>query len=55
MFTINKSDETISKTFRIPKRLVDKMELLADEKNLSLSKVLVQCVEYALQNLDEEK
>ena len=53
MFSLKK-DETISKTFRMPKELLDKLEKLADEKGMSLSKVVVQCCEYSLENLMEE-
>ena len=51
MFSLKK-DETISKTIRIPADLVKKLEKLADEKELSLTKVIIQCCEYALENLD---
>ena len=51
MFSLKK-DETISKTIRIPAGLVEKLEKLADEKELSLTKVIIQCCEYALENLD---
>lgn len=49
MFDIEK-EETISKTFRIPKKLLDELEKLADEKNISLSKVVIKCCEYAIEN-----
>ena len=54
MFSLKK-EETISKTFRLPKELVDKLEKLADEKEISLSRVVVQCCEYALENIAEER
>lgn len=54
MFALKK-EETISKTFRMPKSLIEKLEKLADDKELSLSKVVVQCCEYALENLEKEK
>ena len=50
MFDIKK-DESISKTFRIPGDLLKQLEKLADEKNISLTKVVVQCCEYAIKNL----
>jgi len=53
MFYVKK-DETISKTFRMPKGLVIKLEKIADEKEISLSKIVVQCCEYALEHLAEE-
>ena len=53
MFSLKK-DETISKTIRIPVDLLEKLEKLADEKKLSLTKVIIQCCEYALENLDNK-
>jgi len=49
------NEETISKTFCIPKRLIENLEKLADEKGMSLSKVVIRCCEYALENLEKEK
>jgi hypothetical protein len=54
MFNLKK-EETISKTIRIPAELVYTLEKLADEKELSLSKVIIQCCEYALENLESQK
>lgn len=54
MFALKK-EETISKTFRMPKSLIDKLEKLADEKDLSLSRVVIQCCEYALENLEKKE
>jgi len=53
MFNLKK-DETISKTIRIPVDLVRTLEKLADEKELSLSKVIIQCCEYAIENLNNK-
>ncbi|MCL2522350.1 MAG: DUF2610 domain-containing protein [Erysipelotrichales bacterium] len=52
MFSIKKEDTT-SKTFRIPNSILSKLEKLSDEKNISLSKLVIQCCEYALENLEE--
>ena len=53
MFSI-KRDESVSKTFRMPKELVEKLEKLSTEKNMSLSKIVIQCCEYALKNMEKE-
>lgn len=53
MFELKK-EETVSKTFRIPKELLEKLEKLADEKELSLSRVVIQCCEYALKNIEQK-
>ena len=50
MFEVKK-EETVSKTFRMPKELLEQLEKLSGEQNISLSKVVIQCCEYALKNL----
>lgn len=54
MFSVKKED-TISKTFRIPISLLEQLEKLSNDKNISLSKVVIQCCEYALNNLEKEE
>ena len=54
MFKIQKV-ETINKTFRLPLELVEKMQAIAQNKGVSLNKLVQQCCEYALQNLDKEQ
>jgi len=51
MFKIEKP-EYINKTFRLQLELVEKMQKLAQEKGISLNKLVVQCCEYALKNLE---
>jgi predicted HicB family RNase H-like nuclease len=55
MFRVKIEEESTSKTFRMPNNLLKKLEKLADEKNISLSKLVIQCCEYAMENLDKEK
>lgn len=58
MFEVKKN-EHINKTFRLPVELVKKMEMLAQSKGVSLNNLVVQCCEYALENIehsdDEDK
>lgn len=54
MFRVKK-DEHINKTFRMPVALIKKLEQLAQEKNVSLNNLVIQCCEYALENLHEEE
>ncbi len=44
----------ISKTFRIPSEIGTQLEELATLHNTSVNKVVIQCLEYALDNLDDE-
>ena len=53
MFRVKKT-EYINKTFRMPTELIKHLEVLAQEKNVSLNNLVVQCCEYALENLNSE-
>lgn len=53
MFKLNPGSETITKTFRIPVDMSERLEQLAYKNNLSLNAVIIQCLQYALDNLDE--
>ncbi len=50
MFEVKKQ-ETINKTFRLPVELVKQLEIVAQQKEISLNNLVVQCCEYALGNL----
>ena len=45
-------EEYVNKTFRINKKLIEPMEYVCGEKNISMNRLLVICVEYALNNLE---
>jgi len=47
-----KKPEHINKTFRMPVDLVKRLEILAQAKQVSLNNLIIQCCEYALDNLD---
>ena len=55
MFRIQKGYDSESKTFRIPKQLLERMEVLATQNNLSLNRLVIQCLEYAMDNLEGEE
>ena len=52
MFEVKKP-EYINKTFRMPMDLIKKMEFLAQNKQVSLNNLVVQCCEYALENIEQ--
>lgn len=54
MFKIQKGYDTVSKTFRLPVQMVEHLERLAYNNNISLNQLVVQCLNYAMENLDEE-
>ncbi len=44
-----------SKTFRFPETLNSKLEKLAKENSISLNNLVVQCLEFALENIENEE
>ena len=46
-------DEYQNKTFRIPTELVQELEMVAQANNISVNKLVIQSLQYALDNLDE--
>lgn len=54
MFDVKKP-EMANKTFRLPVELIKKLETVAQEKSVSMNNLVLQCCEYALDNLKDEK
>lgn len=52
MFKVQKPEMT-NKTFRLPLKLVQELQTIAQNKNVSLNNLVQQCCEYALKNLDK--
>lgn len=52
MFKVEKP-EMINKTFRFPVELVQHLQQIAQDKGISLNKLVIQCCEYALKNFKE--
>ena len=44
----------ISKTLRLPEKIVDEVQSLADLKNLSFNRTIITLLEFSLDNLDEQ-
>lgn len=55
MWKIQKGYDTVSKSFRLPDEMIEKMDRLAYENNLSLNQLVIQCLNFALENLDNEE
>ena len=53
MLKIPKGYDSISKTFRLPVDLVQKMEQIASTNKISLNKLVTQCLIYAMDNVDK--
>lgn len=52
MFKIQKGYESISKSFRLPSDMVETLEQIAAENHLSLNQLVIQCLQYSLDNLE---
>ncbi|MCL2508069.1 MAG: hypothetical protein FWF05_02700 [Oscillospiraceae bacterium] len=52
MFKIQKGSDSESKTFRIPIEIIERLGTLASANKLSLNQLVVQCLQYALDNLE---
>ena len=53
MFEVKKP-EMANKTFRLPVELIKRLEVVAQEKGVSMNNLVLQCREYALDNLNGE-
>ena len=52
MFKIRKT-ESSNKTIRMPNDLIERLEELANKNDISFNQIVIQCCQYALENLDE--
>lgn len=56
MFKIQKDYSNYEyKSLRLPTELIKQVQALADANNLSFNKVVIQCIEYALNNMENTK
>ena len=54
MFQVKKP-EYVNKTFRMPRELVQELESVAQQKDVSLNQLVTQCCQYALDHLDTDE
>ena len=54
MFTIKQGDDTVTKSLRMPRRLAQRMDRLAEENKVSFTDLVLQCLEYALNSMDSD-
>lgn len=56
MFKLKKEYvEYENKSLRLPKDLIAKVQELADKNNMSFNRVVIQCIEYSLDNAEEDE
>ncbi len=50
-FQIEKGYENVTKTFRIPIPLAERLEKLAAENHISFNALVIQCIQFSLDHL----
>ena len=51
MLIIKPGCDTVTKTLRLPEQMTLELERIAKENRVSFTSVVVQCLEYALENI----
>lgn len=46
-----RNQQKSNKTIRMPDELIDRLQTIADQNNISFNQLVVQCYEYALNNM----
>lgn len=54
VFTIKKQQNS-NKTIRMPDELIDKLQKLADKNDISFNQLVVQCCEFAIDNMSDKE
>lgn len=56
MFTIKKDRvEYENKSLRLPVDQINRVQALADKNELSFNRVVIQCIDYALDNMNDNE
>ena len=51
-FNIQKKIESFNKTIRLPENIIDAVETIANYHNVSFNKVVLEMIEFALENME---
>lgn len=54
MFKIQKGYDSESKTFRLPVKLIERLDVLTANNKISLNQLVIQCLVYAMDNLESD-
>ena len=52
MFEIQNQQKS-NKTIRMPDELINKLQTIADQNNISFNRLVIQCCEYALNDMEK--
>ena len=55
MLEIRPKDKTVTKTLRLPEHITSRLEQIAKENNVTFTSVVEQCLEYALDNIQDSR
>ena len=50
-----KKKYSVTRTIRIKKELLNRLEEIAYKHDISTNKLIIKCIEYALENMEEDK
>lgn len=50
-FNIKKRIESYNKTIRLPENIITKVEQIANENNISFNRVILEMIEFSLDNM----
>lgn len=53
MFKVTPKEDTVTKSIRMPEQMLSRLMEVAESNNLTFTDVMLQCIEYALENMDE--
>lgn len=48
-------ETTVTKTIRIKQNLVEELEELASKNNITFNRLVLECIKFAIENLDENQ
>ena len=55
MLEIRPKDKTVTKTLRLPEHITSRLEQIAKENNVTFTSVVEQCLEYALDSIQDSR
>jgi predicted HicB family RNase H-like nuclease len=55
MLRIQKGYDSESKSFRLPIELIKQLEILAVQNKISLNQLVIQCLNYAVDNIEKDR
>lgn len=50
-FNIKKRVESFNKTIRLPENIIEQVEQIANENNISFNRVILEMIEFSLDNM----